>query len=459
VRAAGGLNAGEDSCFHFAGGTSILNEVRIEKWVYGGDGLARVAPGQLSEDAQGGESAHRSLTVAAQKEETVPSQKDPEHRLKPVPPEGARRVVLVPYVLPGEVASIEVGEDVHAALANVIEPSPDRVTPPCRYFARCGGCHYQHAPYEFQLARKVEILREQLRRVGKIDFEGEIDVVSGPPLGYRNRAQFHVENGRIGYRAARSHELIDVAECPISSPRINEILKLLRERIHDPRFPRFVHSIEVFSNETDVQINATEADRPVARTFYEWMGSTVALDYSTSFGTFRVSPRSFFQVNRFLVEQLVEHAIGDATGETALDLYAGVGLFSIPLARRFQKVVAVESGSAAIRDLEVNAERANVPVGGEQAQVEDFLMRFDKKPDFVLADPPRAGLGKSVVASLNRMRPPRLTIVSCDPATLARDLAGLTAYRIDRLTMIDLFPQTYHLETIAHLRLGSEDNG
>jgi 23S rRNA (uracil1939-C5)-methyltransferase len=365
-------------------------------------------------------------------------------------------VVLVPYVLPGELASIEVGEDVHAALANVIEPSPDRVAPPCRYFARCGGCHYQHAPYEFQLARKVEILREQLRRVGKIEYSGEIEVVSGPALGYRNRAQFHVENGRIGYRAARSHELIDVAECPISSPRINEILKLLRERIRDPRFPRFVHSIEIFTNETEVQINAIEADRPVARTFYEWMGSTVALDYPTSFGTFRVSPRSFFQVNRFLVEQLVEHAIGEETGEIALDLYAGVGLFAIPLARRFQKVVAVESGSAAMRDLEVNAERANVPVSGEQAQVEDFLMRFDKKPDFVLADPPRAGMGKSVAASLNRLASPRLTVVSCDPATLARDLAGLTAYGIDRLTMIDLFPQTYHLETIAHLRLNSE---
>jgi 23S rRNA (uracil1939-C5)-methyltransferase len=445
--------------FILLGETSILNEVRIEKWVYGGDGLARVTPSHVSEDAEGGRSEYRSLTVAAQKEERVAVQGDAEHRLKPVPPEGAGRVVLVPYVLPGELASIEVGEDVHAALANVIEPSSDRVAPACPYFTRCGGCHYQHAPYEFQLARKVEILREQLRRVGKIEYQGEIEVVSGPPLGYRNRAQFHIDNGRIGYRAARSHELIDVADCPISSPRINQTLALLRERIHDPRFPRFVHSIEVFTNETDVQVNAIEADRPVARTFYEWMGSTVALDYPTSFGTFRVSPRSFFQVNRFLVEQLVERAIGEETGDTALDLYAGAGLFAIPLARRFQKVIAVESGSAAIRDLEVNAERANVPVNGEQAQVEDFLMRFDRKPNFVLADPPRAGLGKSVVASLNRLRPARLTIVSCDPATLARDVAGLTADRIDRLALIDLFPQTYHLETIEHLRLKSEGSG
>jgi 23S rRNA (uracil1939-C5)-methyltransferase len=392
----------------FQGETSILNEVRIEKWVYGGDGLARVA------------------TTEGQ---------------------GAGRVVLIPYVLPGELAKIDANDDVHASLVSVVEASDVRVAPPCPYFTRCGGCHYQHAPYEYQLARKVEILREQLRRVGKIDFPGEIEVVSGPSLGYRNRAQFHIEGSRVGYRAARSHELIDVAECPISSPKVNETLMLIRDRIHDPKFPKFVHSIEVFSNENEVQINAIEADRPVARPFYEWMGSTVALQY----GDFRVSPRSFFQVNRFLIETMVENALRDASGDTVLDLYAGVGLFAIPLARCFKDVTGVESGSAAVRDLEVNAEKAGVKLRADQNRVEDFMTRLDKTPDFVLADPPRAGLGKSVVTNLNRLAPPRLTIVSCDPATLARDLAGLSKYKIDRLTLVDLFPQTYHLETIAHL--------
>jgi 23S rRNA (uracil1939-C5)-methyltransferase len=370
--------------------------------------------------------------------------------------EGAGRVVLVPYVLPGELARIENGDDIHAALVEVLEPSADRVAAPCQFFARCGGCHYQHAPYEFQLARKVEILREQLRRVGKIEYEGEIEVVSGPPLGYRNRAQFHIEfgsgGGRVGYRAARSHDLIDVAECPISSPKVNETLKLIRERINDAHFPKFVHAIEIFTNEQEVQINATETDRPVARHFYEWMGSTVPLQY----GEFRVSPRSFFQVNRFLIETMVENAIGGMSGDSAVDLYAGVGLFAIPLAKCFKDVTAVESGSAAIRDLEVNAERAGVKISGEQARVEDFMIRLEKTPDFVLADPPRAGLGKSVVANLNRLAPPRVTIVSCDPATLARDVAGLCSgqsakYKMDKMTLVDLFPQTYHLETIAHL--------
>jgi len=225
----------------------------------------------------------------------------------------------------------------------------------------------------------------------------------------------------------------------------------MRSRLNDPRFPRFVHSLEIFTNEADVQINALETDRPVARSFYEWCGSTVAIDYPTSCGTFRVSPRSFFQVNRFLIEPLVDAALYQAEGKSALDLYAGVGLFAVPLARRFEKVIAVESSVTAARDLEVNAARAEVRLETERARVEDFLRSFAETPEFVLADPPRAGLDKAVVAQLERLAPPRITLVSCDPATLARDVAGLTSYRIERLTLVDLFPQTYHLETIAQL--------
>jgi len=381
--------------------------VIVDKWVYGGEGLARI--------------------------------------------EG--RVVLVPNVLPGESARIDSGKDVHASLIEVLTPAAERVTPACPLFTTCGGCHYQHAPYEYQLARKVEILREQLQRVGKINFEGEIEVISGPPLGYRNRAQFHIASGKIGYLAARSHELVPVeGECPVSSPRLNQALAEMRGRLSDPRFPRFVQALEVFTNETDVQINVIESERAVARRFYEWCESKQAIDYTTAFGTFRVSSRSFFQVNRFLVEKLVEAALPEQGGESALDLYAGVGLFALPMARRFRSVTAVETGSSAAHDLEFNASRAEVPVKMEQARVEDYLERLQATPEFVLADPPRAGLGKDVVGHLERLASPRMTIVSCDPATLARDLAGLSSYEIESLTMVDLFPQTYHLETIARLR-------
>ncbi len=386
--------------------TSILNEVAVEKWVYGGDALARV--------------------------------------------EG--RVVLAPFAMPGETVRLEVGEDIHAGLAEVLQASPERVTPPCPLFTHCGGCHYQHAPYAFQLARKVEILREQLRRVGKIEHAGAIETVSGPPLGYRNRAQFHIADGQIGYLAPRSHNLVPVTDtCPILSPRLNQALSEMRSRLHDPKFPRFVHSLELFTNETEVQVNVIEADKPVAKSFYDWCESVVAVDYPTSAGTFRVSPRSFFQVNRFLIENLLDLALANAEGKSALDLYAGVGLFTLPLAKRFTNVIAVEAGLSAARDLEVNVERAGVTMQTERARVEDFLRSFADTPDFVLLDPPRAGLGKTVVTQLERLAPSRMTIVSCDPATLARDLALLTSYKIERMILVDLFPQTYHLETVVHL--------
>jgi 23S rRNA (uracil1939-C5)-methyltransferase len=365
------------------------------------------------------------------------------------------RVVLAPFVLPGERARIEMHDAVHAGLAEVLEPSPERVEPPCPLFRICGGCHYQHAPYEYQLARKVEILREQLRRVGKIDYPGDIEVVSGEPLGYRNRVQVHLKDGKLGFLAARSHELVPLeADCPVASPRLNQALEAMRGRLHDSRWPRFVRSLELFTNETDVQVNAIDTDRPVNKRFFEWCESVAALEYPTAFGKFRVSPRSFFQVNRFLIEKLVETALAgiaaDPAGASpALDLYAGAGLFAVSMAHRFGSVTAVEAGQSASRDLEVNA--SGLPVDVQQARVEDYLSALEQAPAFVLADPPRTGLGKEVVRHLNRLSPERITIVSCDPATLARDLAGLSGYKIERMALVDLFPQTFHMETVVAL--------
>ncbi len=392
-----------------------IEEVRIDKWVYGGEGLARLAA--------------------------------------PDPEEGAGRVVLVPFVLPGERARVDTSDKIHARLGELLEPAPERVEPRCPLFGTCGGCHYQHAPYEFQLARKVEILREQLQRVGKITYDGEIGVLSGEPFGYRNRAQFHVAEGKIGYLAPRSHELVPVeGECPISSPRLNEALAAMRGRLGDPQFPRFVRSLEIFTNETEIQVNVIDSAKPVARRFYDWCGSQVALDYPTAHGTFRVSPKSFFQVNRFLIDRLVDAALAEYAGESAVDLYSGAGLFAVPLARRFAKVTAVEGGGAEAHDLSFNLQRAGVAVDVQHARVEAFLAGLEARPEFILADPPRAGMGKTVTADLVRLGAPRLTIVSCDPATLARDLGWLlAAYRIESMTMVDLFPQTFHFETVVHL--------
>jgi 23S rRNA (uracil1939-C5)-methyltransferase len=394
-------------------------EVSVEKWVYGGRGLARL-------DGQ---------------------------------------ATLVPFVLPGEAVLIQVERQkpglLEAGLVEVISAAPQRTEPACPYFARCGGCHYQHATYEFQAAQKLAVLREVLRRVGKLEAPNEIEVVTASPWEYRNRAQFHLAGGAIGYLEAGSNRLCPVDRCPICSPMLNQALGALREMIGDRRFPHFLRSIELFTNESEVQVNVLETDRPLARHFFDWCEEGIPgasagwLDYTAAGRVHRVSHRSFFQVNRFLIDELVNRALDTAEGSTALDLYAGVGLFSLALARRFGSVSAVESGTSAMRDLEYNAARASLAVRTERSGVETYLEQLERPPDFVLADPPRAGLGKNVVRQLLRVRPPRLTIIACDPSTLARDLGHLAAggYLLERVVLVDLFPQTYHIETLAHLRL------
>lgn len=390
-------------------------EATIEKLVYGGDGLARV--------------------------------------------EG--RVALAPYVLPGERVRLHSLREkpglIRATPATILEPSPARLAPQCPYFGRCGGCHYQHASYEAQLAAKRSILTEELWRQAKIRVDAEIATVAGEPWGYRNRVQLHIENGRLGYREAGSHKLCAIDRCPIASPRVNAVIAALKAMMDDRRWPRFLRSIEIFTDEELVQLNVVDTERPVAKQFFDWCAKTITgllpgpLDYR---GEFRVSGNSFFQVNRFLLDALVEAALEGAEGETSVDLYAGVGLFTLPLARRFRHVAAVESGAGAVRDLRWNVERAGVSnVRAEQQAAEKFLAPLDVAPDFVLLDPPRTGMGKEMVAQLIRLRPRKVTIVACDPVTLARDLAGLTGagFRIEGLKMVDLFPQTFHLETIVRM--------
>jgi 23S rRNA (uracil1939-C5)-methyltransferase len=371
------------------------------------------------------------------------------------------RVVFTPFVLPGERIRAQARQEkpglVRAQALEVLAPAPERVAAPCPYFARCGGCHYQHAPYESQLRVTRAILVEEIRRLGKIEPPREIGIVSGEPWGYRNRAQLHVEDGRLGYREARSHRLCAIDHCPIGSPAVNDAIRTLLSMQRDGRWPRFVRSLEVFTDERQVQLNVLETDRPVARRFFDWAAELIpgmvtgALDYE---GRFRVSSNSFFQVNRFLHGRLVEAALEGIQGDTALDLYAGVGLFSLALARKFRKVTAVEAGGGAVRDLQFNAEREGLAnLRSEQRSTEEYLAGCAKAPDFVLVDPPRLGLGKTVVERLLAIRPPKLTIVACDPATLARDLAALVGggYRISAMTLVDLFPQTFHLETVVRL--------
>jgi 23S rRNA (uracil1939-C5)-methyltransferase len=380
------------------------------------------------------------------------------------------RAVLVPFVVPGEQVEAEPVKEtaslVHARPVEFAKLSQHRVTADCPVFGQCGGCQLQHISYAKQLEYKREILRETLARIGKITWEGPIETVAAEPWGYRNRTQLRVvKHGRkvgVGFLEAGSRRLVHASRCPINSPALNHAHQALLEMAHQRRFPQFLHEVEFFTNETDVQLNVLESERPLSKSFFEWCGEKVPgfsaheyIDYPSGGDLFQVGSRSFFQVNRFLTGKLAEAALEDAAGSRALDLYAGVGLMTLPLARRFERVVAVDSSRRAARSLQFNAERAGVELKVVNLNVEDFLTSCEEAVDFVVADPPRSGLGPRVTAALLRLRAPRLALVSCDPATLARDLAALTSggYRIARITFVDMFPQTFHIESVIDLRI------
>ena len=393
-------------------------EVCVEKLVYGGDGLARLN-GQI---------------------------------------------VFLPYVLPGERVLIHPGRAkagiLRSSKSKLLEPASERVTPLCEYFSTCGGCQYQHSQYGFQVEQKVAILRETMQRLGGLAFPGEIKTISGHPWSYRNRVQLHFKNDLLGFHKEGSNELCSIDHCEIASPNLVEAIKILSQAVKDSKWPRFLRSLELFTNEQQLQLVVLDSDRPIAMKFFDWCASILpsvvpgAIDYFAAGHAFRISRGSFFQVNRFLIDRLVEEAVGDVHGDNAVDLYAGVGLFSLELAERFQQVHSVERGGPAYRDLQWNAQ-AHPNVVSSKSSTEEFLRTLEVAPDLVLADPPRAGLERIVTEELLRVCPQQLVIVSCDPATLSRDLKRLSAsYQIDRIALVDLFPQTYHFETVVHLRLG-----
>ncbi len=397
--------------------------------------------------------------------------------------------VFVPFVLPAERVSAEPVEQkkkfVRARMERVLDPSPERVVPRCPHFGVCGGCDYQHAPYESQLRYKAAILRETLGRIGRIEWPGEIKEHASPPWGYRNRAQWKVrsiENSAgvgklaIGYFRAGSTALCDVEDCQILSPLLLKTLLALRGALAAGKLPRELREIEAFAGDSKLLLTATFARFPkkaedVVKLFRELAPEIESLvfhdpgrdrmeldgpgflDYQSGATTYRVGHFSFFQVNRFLADDLAREVTENEEGKLALDLFAGVGLFSISLAKKFSHVLAVESNPAASRDLESNA-RTSTGIEIRTADVAQFLAKYKGKPDLIVLDPPRAGLAPNDAKNLLRIAPERITYVSCEPPTLARDLAALTGggYEITAIHLFDLFPQTFHMEAVVRLR-------
>ena len=376
--------------------------------------------------------------------------------------------VFVPFVLPGEKLEAELSSKSAGIRRGIdadwISLSDQRTDPPCPVFTKCGGCHYQHMPHDLECSYKIGILRETLRRIGGIDWAADIPAVRSEPLGYRNRTQIHfARQGRTsqaGFLAPRSHRLVATHDCAINSPKLNALHRAMERMAADRRFPSSLKTIEFFTDEEQAQVNLPRRAGPLPKRFWAKSASVfgvdgpgIPLDYRCGEDLFQVSGRSFFQVNRFLAHRLAALATGTAEGRLAIDLYAGVGLFTLPLARRFREVVAVDSAASAMRDLRFNARRAGCSVRAVHLDVDVFLEGFSGQPDVIVADPPRTGLGATVVNQIVRLGPPRLHLVSCDPATLARDLKLLLAggFALLELQMVDLFPQTYHIETVAIL--------
>ena len=428
-------------------------QVKIEKLIYGGDGLARL----------------------------------------PADDRGRGKSVFVPFVLEGEQAEVTLTEQkpgfARGRIQSVVAASPHRREPPCPYFQGCGGCHYQHSSYTHQLEIKQAVLVETLKRTAKLDLDCELQVHGSPEWNYRNRTRLKVQSGgefALGYYRFRSHDLLPIEQCPISSPLINRAIAATWEMGRSGKLQECLRELEFFAGSDDTALlieaycsrgtpvsDAQSLAEQLSGTLSEVQGvvafeqSDVArgtdpkrlaatgnpqIQYQAAGRNYRVSAGAFFQVNRLLINDLIEVVCSHQTGQLAIDLFAGVGLFSAVLSQSFAQVIAVEASQTAHADLKHNC---GPEVKAVLATTEQYLEQVSSelRPDLVVADPPRSGLGENVIRDLARLKPARLVYVSCDPATLARDLRMLvdSGFRIETAHLFDLFPQTYHIESVFHL--------
>lgn len=371
----------------------------------------------------------------------------------------AGQTVLVALAAPGDRMRARIervrGAVAFASIAEIVEPSPVRVEPPCPYFGRCGGCDFQQLTYQAQLGSKVEIIRDCLRRIARIEPPTHIPITASPNIWhYRSRAewQYQRRGSRLGYFERGTHNICDVVECPVIVPELQETLGDLRAEVHAHQLPVDATEFRAVTGDgaavtltspLDTGANQAEALRTVAGERY------------------RFNADCFFQINHDLLAPLVHAATADAAGAKAVDLYCGVGLFTLPLARRFEHVTGVEGNPAACEYARLNLADAHLDNATiETSGVGEWLMRHAETHapvELVLLDPPRAGAEGDAAQGILALQPARIAYVSCDPATLARDLKIFTThgYHLDSLQAFDMFPQTHHVETVAQLTRAS----
>ncbi len=358
--------------------------------------------------------------------------------------------MFVALAAPGDRVRVRVereqGNVLFASIEEILTPSPVRIEPPCPYFGRCGGCDFQQLTYEAQLAAKSEMIRDCLHRIARLENLPDIVVTPSPDAWrYRMRAMWQIdqEERTIGYYERGSRRVCDVVDCAVLRPDLQARLEAVRGTDW-AEFPPDLKHLDVVAGEDDVSF------APAFANF-----ETRELSLTVRGEVYRYNAKSFFQINPSLLGPLIDFALGDATGESAIDLYSGVGLFTLPLSRQFRRVIAVESNSNAarfgrwnLRDAGVdNTEVFTANVAGWFNEVSTGDV------DFILLDPPRVGAESAVIKGILDLHPQQISYVSCDPATLARDLRKLFlgGYTIRSIGGFDLFPQTHHVETVVRL--------
>lgn len=366
------------------------------------------------------------------------------------------RDVFVFGGIPGETVTAEVvairRKYIAAQVVGVIQPSPDRVDPPCSYFGQCTGCQWQHLSYQAQLEAKAAIVDDALRRIGNFHLPTVLDPIPSPkPLGYRNHARFNIwrSTGSLGFTHRERRRFVRIDRCLLMNDRTNELLEQLQDRCAETS----ALSIRASDATGDYLIQPTlkNPDVPIPTGQKRYREAINGRE-------FQVASPSFFQVNVEQAGKLAELAIGALSlsgEETVVDAYAGVGAFSVLLAPHVGRIIGIEESTAAIADAEENA--ADLPnVEFITGKVEDVLPTLEVVPDTVVLDPSRSGCQPQVLETLLALTPPRIAYVSCNPQTLARDLAVLARrYRIESVQPVDMFPQTHHVECLASLSLKS----
>lgn len=373
------------------------------------------------------------------------------------------RVVFARLTAPGDRVRITAPDTgaryLRASAVELLQAGPNRVEPPCGVFGQCGGCAWQHIAYPLQVEAKRRILSDAIERIGRFREPPPIELVSSPrPYGYRGRTRLLTASGRIGYRRWRDHEIEPIRTCPVLLPELDSELGALASSLAADE-SQAVDS----AREREWEL-ATGSDHRVQSTLLCESGSGEPIELEVGGERIRISPGGFAQANPSLYDRLFSLVIDALDGPShgmLLELFAGAGFFTVGLARRFGRVVAVESDPRATRDLEHNLDAAGL--GGVEvltARVEHALEKLDHlRPDAVLLDPPRTGLARGAAERLAALGSPRIAYLSCDPATLARDLRILCTdpttenprYRLSSLTGMDLFPQTPHVEALAVL--------